>query len=69
MSGKHKSTSSNAIPVKNWRRTISIKDKLDVTSRLEKGGHVANICHNIRLVHSSVSMIYDNAEKINKELG
>jgi hypothetical protein len=30
MSGKHKSTSSNAIHVKNWQKTISTEEELDV---------------------------------------
>jgi len=36
MSKKHKSTSPTAIWVKNQRKTISIEEKLDVTSWLER---------------------------------
>jgi len=37
MTGKHKSTSLSAFQVKNWCRTISIEEKLDVISRLKRG--------------------------------
>ena len=37
MSEKHKRTSPNAIQLKNWHKTISTEEKLDVISRLEKG--------------------------------
>jgi len=37
MNEKCKSLSSNAIHVKNQQKTISIEDKLDVMSRLERG--------------------------------
>jgi hypothetical protein len=35
MSEKHTSTSPSAIQVKNWRKIISIAEKLDVISQLE----------------------------------
>jgi hypothetical protein len=62
-SEKYKSTSPSAIPVKNQRKTITIKEKLDVISQPEKREHIADICH-IRHTHSSVHTIHDNAEKI-----
>jgi hypothetical protein len=37
MSEKCKYTSSSAIEVKNQQKTISIEEKLEVISRLEKG--------------------------------
>jgi len=40
MSEKRKST-FGAIKVKKWRKTIGIKDKSDVISRLEKGDRIA----------------------------
>jgi len=32
MSEKHRTTSSNAVPVKNWQRTLGIEKKLDIIS-------------------------------------
>jgi hypothetical protein len=37
MSEKRKSASPSAIQVKNCQKTISIEEKLDIISRLEKG--------------------------------
>jgi hypothetical protein len=36
-SEKHKSASPSAIKVKNWWKTISIEEKVNVIRRLEKG--------------------------------
>jgi hypothetical protein len=63
MSGKLKGTSPNEIQVKR-RKTISIEDKLDIINRLENGERIADICRNVRLAHSSVRTIRDNADKI-----
>jgi hypothetical protein len=41
---KCKSTSPSAIQLKNWQKTISTEEKLDVISRFEKGEHIADIC-------------------------
>jgi hypothetical protein len=38
MSEKCKSASPSAIQVKNWRKTISIVEKLDIINQLVKGG-------------------------------
>jgi len=37
MSEKGKSTSCNAVQVKNWRKTVGTEDEFDVISWLEKG--------------------------------
>jgi hypothetical protein len=50
--------------VKNWRKTISIEEKLDLTSWLEKGEWIFDICHNVRCADISVRTIRDNADKI-----
>jgi len=50
--------------VKNWWETISIEDILDVTSRLEQGEWIFDICHNVRFVHSSVRTVPDKTERI-----
>jgi hypothetical protein len=50
--------------VNNQWKTISIEEKLDVISRLEKGERIVDICRNIRLAHSSIRTICDNADKI-----
>jgi hypothetical protein len=60
MSEKHKFASPTAIQVKNWQKTISTVEKLDVISRLEKGERIVDICHNVRLVHTS----HNNADRI-----
>jgi hypothetical protein len=63
MNEKRKSTSPSAIQVKNWRKTIGIEEKLHVISRLEKGERTVDICRNVRLAHSSVHKIRDNADR------
>jgi hypothetical protein len=64
MSEKCKSTSPSAIQVKNRQKTVSIEEKLDVISRLEKGERIVDVCHNVRLAHSSICTIRDNVDKI-----
>jgi len=64
MSEKHKSTSPSAIQVKNWQETISSEEKLDVIHWLEKGERTVDIRRNVRLTHSSVHTICDNADRI-----
>ena len=64
MSEKHKSTPPSAIQVKDWQETISTEEKLDVISWLEKGERIVDICHNVRLTHSSVHTICDNDGRI-----
>ena len=63
-SDKHKSTSPSAVQVKNWWKTINIKEKLDIISRLEKGGQIYYMCHNVWYAHISVHTIRDNADRI-----
>jgi len=62
MSEKCKSTLPSAIQVKNRRKTISIKEKLDIISWLEKGEKVFVVYHNV--VHGSVCIICDSADRI-----
>jgi hypothetical protein len=62
MSEKLKSGSPSAIQLNNLRKTISIEEKLDVISRLEKCERIVDICHNVRLGHSSIHTIRDNAD-------
>jgi hypothetical protein len=45
--------------VKNWQKTISTEEKLDMIFHLEKGQH-----HNIRLDHSSICTIHYNAIRV-----
>ena len=59
---KCKSAPPSAIQVKNWQKTIGTEEKLYVLSRLEKGEWIVDICHNVRLAHSSVPTICDNAD-------
>jgi hypothetical protein len=37
MSEKRKYVSPSAVQVKDWQKTVSTKEKLDVISQLEKG--------------------------------
>jgi IS30 family transposase len=50
--------------VKNQQKTIGIEEKLHVISRLEKGEWIVDICRNVRLAHSSIHTIRDNADRI-----
>jgi hypothetical protein len=61
---KCKSISHGGIQVKNRRKTISIEEKLEVISRLEKGEQIADICCNVRIAYSSIHIVCDDADKI-----
>jgi hypothetical protein len=50
--------------VKNWQKTISIDEKLNVISQLETGELIVDIFCDVRLAHSSVRTIHDNADRI-----
>jgi hypothetical protein len=65
MSEKHKSTSPSAIQAKNRQKTISTEAKSDVISQpKKKGGRDVDTCHDVRLTHSSIHTICDNADRI-----
>ena len=67
MSEKRKSTSPNAIQMKNRRKTISI-EKRDVISRIEKvNERMVDICHNVRFAHSCLPTrtVRNNDDRIN----
>jgi hypothetical protein len=64
MGEKHKSASPSTIQVKNRRKTIGIEEKLHVINQLEKGEQIVDICRNVRLTHSSVHTIRNNADRI-----
>jgi hypothetical protein len=68
MNEKYKSESPSAILMKNWRKTIGMEEKLDITSWLEKGEHIFDICHYIRLADSSLCTISVNADTITEVL-
>jgi hypothetical protein len=61
---KCKSISRGAVQVKNRRKTISIEEKLDVISRLEKGEQIVDMCCNVRIAYSSIHIVCDNASGI-----
>jgi hypothetical protein len=50
--------------VKNWQKTVSIEEKLDIISRLAKGEQIVDICHNVGLTHISTRTVRDNADRI-----
>jgi hypothetical protein len=64
MSKKCKSISHIANQVKNQQNTISIEDKLDVISWLDKDEQIVDMCHNVRPTHSSVHTIHDNTDRV-----
>ena len=57
MNEKRKSASPGAIQVKNRRKTIGIKEKLDVISRLEKGEQAVDIRRNVRCAYTGMRRI------------
>ena len=59
MSRKCQGRSLSAIRVKNWQKTISTEEKLDIIIQLEKGQH-----RNVRLTHRSVRTVHYNADGI-----
>jgi hypothetical protein len=64
MSEKRKYTSPSAMQVTKWQKTISIEEILEIIGRLEKGERIFDICHNVRLAHSSIHTVRDNADGI-----
>jgi len=64
MTKKHKSASPSEIQVKNQWKTVSIKEKLDVISRLEKGEQFVHECCNVIFACSNICAICDNADRI-----
>ena len=64
LSDRHQSASPCAMQVKNRRKTVTIEEKLDLISRLEKGEWIFYVCHNVRRAHISVHTIRDNTDKI-----
>jgi hypothetical protein len=64
MTEKCKSASPRAIQVKNKQKAVGIKKELDVISRLEKGEQIVDICRIVRLAHSSIHTIWNDAARI-----
>jgi hypothetical protein len=62
VSVKHKSASPSTIQVKIWQKTISLEEKLDVISRLEKGEQIVDIFYNVRHAHGSMCTVLDNSD-------
>jgi hypothetical protein len=52
------------VQVKNGQKTVSIEEKLDVISQLEKGGQIVDICHNVIFAHIRVRIIHNSADRI-----
>jgi hypothetical protein len=50
--------------VTNWQNKIGSEEKLHVISWLKKGELILDICRNVRLAHSSIHTICDNANRI-----
>ena len=49
--------------MKNWQKTVSTKEELDVINQLEKGTRIADIHRNVRFAHINLLTICDNADK------
>ena len=64
MSEKRECISPSAIQIKNWHKTISTEENLEVISRLEKGEQTVGIYCNVRFAHSSAPTIHNNAGRI-----
>ena len=64
ISQKHKCTSPNGMQMKNQQNTINIVEKLDVTSQLEKGEQIVDICCNVSLADGIVRTVRANADEI-----
>ena len=63
MSEERKSASPNAIHAKNRRKTISIEEKLDVASILDKGERIVDTYRNVRCAHKCLHTVHDNADR------
>ena len=64
MKEEHKSASPSAIQVKNWQQTVSIEEKLDIISRLEKVERIVDRCHNVRLTYISIHTVHGTTDRI-----
>jgi hypothetical protein len=64
MSEERKSASPSVTEGKNWRKMISIEEKLHIINRPEKAEQIIDICRKVGLAHSSVRTIRDNADRI-----
>lgn len=54
--------------MKNWWKTSSIEEKLDIISWLEKAEWNGDICHNVIVTHSSIHTVCDNADRIKESV-
>jgi len=50
--------------VKNWRKVVGIEEQSEVISWLQEGERTVDIYRSVRLAHSSVCVIHDNADRI-----
>jgi hypothetical protein len=46
------------------KKIISIHEKLDIISQIEKGEQIVDISHNVWVTHSSICTIHNNADGI-----
>jgi hypothetical protein len=63
MSEKRKSQSPSLIQVKNQSKTVGNKQTLDEITPTEQGERSVDIHCHVRLAHSSIYTICDNASK------
>jgi hypothetical protein len=60
----HKCTSPSAMQVRNWWMTVGTEGKLNIINWYNKGWMKCYIYGNVRIAHSSILTIYDNAGRI-----
>jgi hypothetical protein len=53
---------------KSAKKTIGIEEKLCTISQLEEGEQFVDVCLNVRLAHSSVHTICNNADRFKEVL-
>jgi len=63
MSEKHRPVSPNAVPVKNWLKTIGIEKKLDVISFLEICEQIVGMSRDVWFADSNIYRIRDNVNR------
>jgi len=50
--------------MKNWLKTVSIEEKLDIINQREKGKLIFDIRHNVRFTDINICTVRDNANSI-----
>ena len=54
--------------MKNWLKTVSIEEKLDIINQCEKGELIFYIRHNVIFTHINICTVRDNAHSITESV-